>query len=157
MSSFLRVALVVLAIVAGAVALNVLGPSKPDTDQYTSLTTAALVDAELNETNAEGAPQQAVVNGWVARDLAAIQIQQNNDLLEQQTKTNQILFVGLVVGSLFLATLGGGRRVAEEVAPVPPSISRSPASPASDQAPTTTASAESPGDGPTPTGSPSAQ
>lgn len=105
MSSLARAVLVVVAIVGGALALNVLGPSKPDVDQYDSAAAKALLTADLNEENAEGAPQQAVVNGWVARDLAVIQIDQNNDLLDQQAQTNQLLFVGLVVGALFLALI----------------------------------------------------
>jgi hypothetical protein len=39
----------------------------------------ALREAELNEANAQGAPQQAVVNGWVTRDLLTIIAQEQND------------------------------------------------------------------------------
>lgn len=109
MSSLVRVLLVIVAIVGGALALNVLGPTKPDVGQHDVAVSDALLAAELNEESADGAPQQAVVNGWVARDLAVVQIDQNNELLEQQAKTNQLLFVGLVVGSLFLALLADGR------------------------------------------------
>lgn len=41
----------------------------------------ALSDAELNELSADSAPQQQVVNGWVARDLLAIIAEQQNEAL----------------------------------------------------------------------------
>jgi len=39
---------------------------------YRELVLAALDDAEANESRADSAPQQQVVNGWVARDLLAV-------------------------------------------------------------------------------------
>ena len=42
---------------------------------------SALADYELNEGRTQGAPQQAVVNGWVAKDLLAIIAEQQNDAL----------------------------------------------------------------------------
>lgn len=73
-------------------ALVIVG-NAPDTDGYESDTSAALLRADLNENDATGAPQQAVVNGWVARDLLEIEIKQNNDLLQQQF----VLGLGLLV------------------------------------------------------------
>lgn len=52
------------------------------TRDYADLVTTALGDAETNETLADSAPQQQVVNGWVARDLLAIIASENVDLLE---------------------------------------------------------------------------
>ncbi|CCH87979.1 protein of unknown function [Modestobacter italicus] len=40
---------------------------------------SALSDYELNEARTEGAPQQQVVNGWVAKDLLTVIAQQQND------------------------------------------------------------------------------
>ncbi len=39
----------------------------------------ALTEYSLNEARTEGAPQQQVVNGWVAKDLLAIIAEQQND------------------------------------------------------------------------------
>ncbi|SOC46718.1 hypothetical protein SAMN05660748_0413 [Blastococcus aggregatus] len=41
----------------------------------------ALTDYELNEGRTQGAPQQTVVNGWVAKDLLAIIAEQQNEAL----------------------------------------------------------------------------
>lgn len=41
----------------------------------------ALADYELNEARTAGAPQQAVVNGWVAKDLLTILAEQQNEAL----------------------------------------------------------------------------
>ncbi len=41
----------------------------------------ALADYELNEARTAGAPQQAVVNGWVAKDLLTIIAEQQNEAL----------------------------------------------------------------------------
>ncbi len=40
---------------------------------------SALAEYELNEARTEGAPQQQVVNGWVARDLLTVIAEQQND------------------------------------------------------------------------------
>ncbi|RBY86785.1 hypothetical protein [Blastococcus sp. TF02A-26] len=42
---------------------------------------AALADYELNDARTAGAPQQAVVNGWVAKDLLTIIAEQQNEAL----------------------------------------------------------------------------
>lgn len=70
-------------IVLGAVAvpLGLSGPSAPDTKGFASAADAARSVANLNEARAEGAPQQAVVNGWHTINLLEIQIRQTNDLL----------------------------------------------------------------------------
>jgi hypothetical protein len=58
-------------------------PSLSFTD-YQSLIEQALVADEANNLRAEGAPQQAVVNGWTARDLLTIIAKENQDLLAAQ-------------------------------------------------------------------------
>ena len=45
---------------------------------------SALSDAETNEIFADSAPQQQVVNGWTARDLLAIIVQQQNEALTRE-------------------------------------------------------------------------
>jgi len=42
---------------------------------------STLAEYELNEARTQGAPQQAVVNGWVTKDLLAIIAEQQNDAL----------------------------------------------------------------------------
>jgi hypothetical protein len=99
--AYLGVALFVL--MAIAIPLGLVGPTKPDTAGYNSAVSAALRDADTNESTAQGAPQQAVVNGWLARDLMEIQIKQNNDELV-------LLHLGVVVliGALLAIVIAGG-------------------------------------------------
>ena len=82
--------------VAIAIPIGLVGPTKPDTKGYDAATKAALADADANNATAEGAPQQAVVNGWLARDLTEIQINQNND---------ELVLLHLVVSVLVAALL----------------------------------------------------
>jgi hypothetical protein len=49
---------------------------------YASLIETALSDYDANNALTDSAPQQQVVNGWVARDLLSIVAYQNVDLLE---------------------------------------------------------------------------
>ncbi|HZD22459.1 MAG TPA: hypothetical protein VE569_03535 [Acidimicrobiia bacterium] len=46
-------------------------------------------DNDANEGLAESAPQQQVVNGWVARDLLQIQARQLADVLDALTQENE--------------------------------------------------------------------
>lgn len=52
-----------------------------------------------NNDNADSAPQQ-VVNGWVAKDLAIVQLNQLGDLTKAQEQTNKILALGVAAVSL---------------------------------------------------------
>ncbi|MGY1708334.1 hypothetical protein ACI8AC_02365 [Geodermatophilus sp. SYSU D00758] len=45
---------------------------------------SALADYELNEARTQGAPQQQVVNGWVAKDLLTIVAEQQNDSMTDE-------------------------------------------------------------------------
>ena len=56
-------------------------PSAASTASHDRLITQALDEFEVNNDNAQGAPQQQVVNGWVARDLLSIVAAQQNDLI----------------------------------------------------------------------------
>ena len=70
-----RAGLVVLAIAAGWVWFNLeplpIVPTLSGTE-INRLVGLALSDSEANEALADSAPQQQVVNGWVARDLLQI-------------------------------------------------------------------------------------
>ncbi|MCX7620678.1 MAG: hypothetical protein N2037_07540 [Acidimicrobiales bacterium] len=76
------VGLAAIAIAAFVVAVA-LRPPQPDAPMSSaSAVTKALAEADLNELTADSAPKQQVVNGWVARDLLAINARQNDSLLE---------------------------------------------------------------------------
>lgn len=71
--------------------------------------TQALEEFELNNQNAQGAPQQQVVNGWVARDLLSVVAAQQNDLIAasaSQTPDPRVPAL-LMLGLFGLALLGG--------------------------------------------------
>jgi hypothetical protein len=53
----------------------------PTSRDYSDLVGTALDSFDANEALADSAPQQQVVNGWVARDLLTILAYQNLDLL----------------------------------------------------------------------------
>ncbi len=91
MSTIRRTGMVMLAI--AAVVIFVTGkPGEPQpatalptpgrlVTDYSPATESALSDYRSNNANAESAPQQQVVNGWVARDLLTIQTRELNDAL----------------------------------------------------------------------------
>ena len=56
-------------------------PTLPSATQYETLISQALDDNTANDERTESAPQQQVVNGWVARDLLTIIAKENADLL----------------------------------------------------------------------------
>ena len=56
-------------------------PTLPSATQYETLIAQALDDNAANDSRTESAPQQQVVNGWVARDLLTIIAKQNADIL----------------------------------------------------------------------------
>ncbi len=56
-------------------------PSLPSATQYETLISQALRDNDANDARTDSAPQQQVVNGWVARDLLTIIAKSNADLL----------------------------------------------------------------------------
>lgn len=77
---------------AAAIALALNTAASDRTDDVTS----ALFEADVNEGMADSAPQQQVVNGWVAKDLLEIQARQLDDLAgAQRTQTIVIALVGL--------------------------------------------------------------
>lgn len=74
---------VVLAVAAVVVTL-VMAPEPveaPDTDRFDRLIDQALDDNRANDARTDTAPQQQVVNGWVARDLLTIMAQQQTEQL----------------------------------------------------------------------------
>ena len=65
--------------------------------RFERLIEVALDDFEANEERAESAPQQQVVNGWVARDLLTIIAYQQNALLSQPRDERPAALAGLAV------------------------------------------------------------
>jgi hypothetical protein len=100
-----------------AVPFGLLGPTKPDsydtdtydTSAYDTAVSEALSDAASNEARSQGAPQQAVVNGWLARDLAIIQIEQANDEITQNVtrirQTNDLLILEHTIAAVLVAVV----------------------------------------------------
>lgn len=100
MNDVRRVGLAVLAL--GALAIFFLmQPDVPEegslnlsATNYQSLIDAAMADYNANDALTDSAPQQQVVNGWVARDLMQIQARQLADVLDaltQETESGQLV------------------------------------------------------------------
>src|SRR3712207_4067713 len=69
---------------------------------------SALADYELNNARTQGAPQQHVVNGWVAKDLLTVIAEQQNESVTDERLP--ALAVLVVVGlALHLATSAPAR------------------------------------------------
>ena len=62
---------------------------------WKSSSAAAAANNELNGAKTSGAPQQAVVNGWYANDLANVQISQNTYTAVSSARNSSLL--GLLV------------------------------------------------------------
>ena len=81
-----------VALIAAAVAVWVVlapkvstkTPTLPSGTDYVTLIKQALSDSDTNNLTANSAPQQQVVNGWVAKDLLTIIAKQNVDILQSQ-------------------------------------------------------------------------
>ncbi len=69
-----------------------------------------LAERRVDALLAESAPQQQVVNGWVARDLLEIQALQSEDRLAQAARTNDLLLLALalIAVSLLVAVAAAG-------------------------------------------------
>lgn len=93
------VALILIGLAAIVVALL---PASSSADHNAEVV-AALAAADANNSIAEGAPQQQVVNGWVARDLLAIISAQ---LDEQNAASDRKVPLLLMLGVLALVVIG---------------------------------------------------
>lgn len=109
--------------VAAIVVFFVLEPDQTESSSaaltptnYQALVDLAMSDYDANAALTESAPQQQVVNGWVARDLLQIQAMQLADLLEvlaEENEAGQIVAVTdprtpalLVIAILAVALVG---------------------------------------------------
>jgi hypothetical protein len=111
-------------------------PTLPSATTYESLISTALSDNAANDANADSAPKQQVVNGWVARDLLMIIAKENADILKAQgavvdatgalqtTPFDERIPALLLIGVLALCWTGLSARQA------PPVVVAAPAAPA---------------------------
>jgi hypothetical protein len=95
MSDIRRIGLALLSFAALAV-FFFMEPEPPEegslnlsATNYQALIDAAIEDYDANDAFAESAPQQQVVNGWVARDLLQIQARQLADVLDALTQETE--------------------------------------------------------------------
>jgi hypothetical protein len=77
-------------------------------ERYDSLIETALSDYDANNAMADSAPQQEVVNGWVAKDLLTIQamIQANGQEFVVQTPNDPRIEILILLGILALVVMG---------------------------------------------------
>ncbi|WP_163164044.1 hypothetical protein [Arthrobacter sp. Alg241-R88] len=92
------------------------GPAVVDAgspSDWNSELAAASVKNEVNNGETKGAPQQSVVNGWYANDLAAITASQNTYLAASSARNGTLLMLlGLgVAGELILRGLDRARQL----------------------------------------------
>ena len=117
-----RVGLAILSIAAIAI-FFLMEPEPPEegslnlsATNYQSLIDLAMSDYDANDARTDSAPQQQVVNGWVARDLLQIQARQLADVLDaltQQSESGEIVASSdprvpalLVIAVLAVALIG---------------------------------------------------
>lgn len=96
-----RVGAVVLALAA----LIVCFAMAPSSEDFQSQVSAVMADDDLNQRRAEGAPQQAVVNGWVARDLLQIIARQLDSPHDHRPAA--LLTIAVLGLALYIFTTGG--------------------------------------------------
>ncbi len=113
------------AIVLAVAAIVVWFAMAPDasSDRSTDIA-SALADYELNNARTQGAPQQQVVNGWVAKDLlTVIAEQQNESVTDERLPALAVLVVFGLALRLATATrpaeAGGAASVSAVPAPDP--------------------------------------
>ncbi len=123
MNTARKVGAVVLAI-AAVVVWFTMGPEDRGDDIR-----RALADYESNELLTSGAPQQAVVNGWVAKDLLTIIAEQQNDVASDERLP---ALAGLLVlgAALYVFTSPGrGKDVSASPPPAPTELQVTPVLP----------------------------
>ena len=95
MTAIRRWGMGLLAVAAIAVYFG-LAPDEPDEGStsltptnYQTLVSGAMSDYDVNNANTDSAPQQQVVNGWVAKDLLQIQALELADMLNAISQENE--------------------------------------------------------------------
>lgn len=120
---------VVLALLA-TVTFVAMGPKSTETPDRSAEIAAALSSEAKNASSASSAPQQQVVNGWIARDLLVIQSYTVNDQLavtkagnEASHQIAKLLFLAVLAICWGGATskLGGAKKLNDSEASAEPS------------------------------------
>lgn len=132
MSTARRVGLLLVVVAALAVMLvpgrsSVPGSVADRVGEHASAAEVAMLMWSANEDSTRGAPQQQVVNGWVARDLLEVIAEQNNTLIEQvallrqdagDNRTPWLIVLGLVAAALVVAPAWGRKTGGPQEPPV---------------------------------------
>jgi hypothetical protein len=99
MKVFRQAVAAVLLLVAVAFVVGPIVVGSADTSAYQDRLDAIDSEDALNNLRTEGAPQQQVVNGWTTISLLELQAQQQNDILDLQSRQLALLLViALLVG-----------------------------------------------------------
>lgn len=119
------VLLALIVVVAGLVAITALGAKTTtvsvtgSSENYSTLTAAALADYETNAANTDNVYQQQVVAAWGAKDLLSVIAKQNSQMIDNQDTLLQaqaaqvdnannlfgLLKAVVVVGALIVAAI----------------------------------------------------
>lgn len=114
---------------ACAIAAGVMAATWEPTQRSDDITDV-LTRADINEINAESAPQQQVVNGWAAKDLLEIQARQFEEFAAAQRRL--LLVVALVGGAAAVGLIAvglGQRQATANPAPASPNSVTAPLQP----------------------------
>ncbi len=118
-----RVGAIVLAL-AAVVVWFAMAPD--ESSDRSSDIASALAEYELNDARTQGAPQQQVVNGWVAKDLLTIMAeQQNESVTDERLPALAVLVVLGLALHMATSTRTAGADGAASV-PVAPATESSP-------------------------------
>lgn len=81
---------------------------------------AASLKKSMNNGEAQGAPQQSVVNGWYANDIAVVQAAQNSYIAGSSTRNGNLLaLIGLgIAGELVIRGLDGSGLIRMKPRPI---------------------------------------
>lgn len=88
---------------------------------WASKLSAAAIKNDLNNGDTKGAPQQSVVNGWYANDLAAIVASQNSYIASSSARNGTLLMlIGVgIAGELVIRGLDGSGVFGKKPTPDP--------------------------------------
>ena len=103
----MRIARIVLLTLIGIAAVVITLTMGPTPTNYQDEVSAALASSSVDNSRAQGAPQQTVVNGWIARDLLAIISKQ---LDAQQRSSDKRIAPLLMLVVLAVVVLGVTRQ-----------------------------------------------
>lgn len=105
-------AIVALLLVTTWAANNPAFTSGSTPSDWKSELAAAAVENNVNAGETKGAPQQSVVNGWYANDLAEVHAAQNSYIAGSSMRNgNLLVLIGLgIAGELIIRGVEGARR-----------------------------------------------